>query len=366
MKSELIIDIFRPECFSWNPSNQVDLYNIMGKEWHYASKGRYALYHILKNNNVKGKILVPVYVCDTVLKPLLILGIEPVFYDIDLRDLNGDIESIEKIGVKHNVSAVLVVSMYGNPADYVAIQQICQKYNWLMIDDGAQAIGAELDGKVVGTFGDAGFYSFSPGKPVAGPMGAFYWQNKMYHQSLFTKHDWFHKLIYYEFYVNRVGIYDDYSWLFRKMLSAMVRLFSKLLDIKNDRMADFEKKVLSGILYESIRNYERKKYSIICNIIEAVKPYRYRFLRNIRGKGISCKLIIIAENKKIASELIQFLKCNRIYSSNGYKMLVADVSCFRNASMIDGCIVEIPVESNVFKCKTLIEVLNRYYEKNIN
>ena len=122
---------------------------------------------------------------------------------------------------------------------------------------------------------------------------------------------------------------------------------------------------MSGIFYESIRIYKKKKYSIICSIIEAVKPYRYRFLSNIRGEGNSCKLIIIAENKKIASELIKFLKCNRIYSSNGYKMLVDDVSCFRNASMIDGCIVEIPVESNVLKCEILIEVLNRYYKENM-
>ena len=81
------------------------------------------------------------------------------------------------LGKLHGVSAVLVVSMYGNPADYHRIERICKQNKWFMIDDAAQSMGAELDGKPVGTFGNAGFYSFSPGKPTAGPMGAFYWSS---------------------------------------------------------------------------------------------------------------------------------------------------------------------------------------------
>lgn len=360
MKNLKKIDIFRPECFTWEPVDYVDLYSLYGKKWRYASKGRYALYHILKYSNIKGKILIPVYVCETVLIPLKLLNIEPIFYDINLDDLNANISSIERIGKQHDISAVLVVSMYGNPADYESLEIICKKNNWFMIDDGAQAMGAKVNGRYVGTFGDAGFYSFSPGKPTAGPMGAFYWLNNMCSDTYCIHHKWLHKLFYYEFYINRVKIYDNVSILLRKLLSLLALFANKVFDIKEDGIEDFEQPILSHICARSLGKYMIVKNKIRNNIIQSIEIPGMRFLKAKRGKENAYKLVIIAKEKSLAKNLIKFLNKNGVYARSGYSMLTCDFALLPNAAQIDGCVVEIPLECSVRKKNFLIKVLKNF------
>lgn len=357
MKSDMIIDIFRPECCSIMPKKRVDLFSLFGKKWHYASKGRYALYHILKQAGITGKMLIPVYVCETVLIPLRILHIEPVFYDINPDDLNADVDSLEKLGKLHSVSSVLVVSMYGNPADYYRIERICKQNNWFMIDDAAQAMGAEVDGKPVGTFGDAGFYSFSPGKPTAGPMGAFYWTSSEAGAELHESHDWVHRIIYNDFIINRVKIYDDISWVKRKISSFLVRFCNKFIDIKNDRISPCEEEFLGNIYESSMGEYRQKKREILEHIINLKIP-GIRFLQTCRGLANSYKLVMIADDLAIAHRMISYLKDKKIYASNGYKMLVGDLANLPNALDLDKCIVEVPIECNNKKTDYLIKCLN--------
>jgi dTDP-4-amino-4,6-dideoxygalactose transaminase len=70
---------------------------------------------------------------------------------------------IEK-SITSDTSAIIAVHLYGHPANMYKINQIAQKYNLKVIEDAAQAHGAEIDGKKVGTFGDLGTFSFYPGK----------------------------------------------------------------------------------------------------------------------------------------------------------------------------------------------------------
>jgi len=169
------INIFTPPRFTKQPLDIEYLNNTTNKQWHYTSNGRASIYQILKPLNIT-QILVPVYICETVLVPLKKLNIKPIFYDLDIDDLNPSLESIEKLSKKYDVKAVLVASIYGNPANLVEIEKYCFKNNIFLIDDAAQSFGAKLDGRLVGTFGDAGFFSFSPGKPTAGHMGSFFGQ----------------------------------------------------------------------------------------------------------------------------------------------------------------------------------------------
>ncbi len=122
-----------------------------GKEFRYASKGRYALYHILTSLQVKKGLLLPAYFCDTILYALDRIDIPYQFYDIDFRDLNPDVQSIEKKLSVTGYDAVLVPSFYGYAADLPAIELLCRKYSAKMIDDAAQSFGAiASDGRMVG------------------------------------------------------------------------------------------------------------------------------------------------------------------------------------------------------------------------
>jgi dTDP-4-amino-4,6-dideoxygalactose transaminase len=96
------------------------------------------------------------------------IGAKPVFVDIEDSYYCIDPKLIEaKITAK--TKAIIPVHLYGHPADMPAIMAIAQKHNLIVLEDCAQAHGAEIDGKKIGTFGASASYSFFPGKNL----GAF-------------------------------------------------------------------------------------------------------------------------------------------------------------------------------------------------
>jgi perosamine synthetase len=83
----------------------------------------------------------------------------PVFADIDERTFNIDPVKI-KAKITKKTKAVLVVHLYGQPCSMREIKEICEERDLLLIEDCAQAHGAEYRGKKVGTFGDLAAFSF--------------------------------------------------------------------------------------------------------------------------------------------------------------------------------------------------------------
>jgi len=72
-------------------------------------------------------------------------------------------KSIEE-NINENTSAIIAVHLYGHPANMKKIQKIAKKYNLKVIEDSAQAHGAEIDRIKVGNFSDVATFSFYPGK----------------------------------------------------------------------------------------------------------------------------------------------------------------------------------------------------------
>ncbi|MCK4440519.1 MAG: DegT/DnrJ/EryC1/StrS aminotransferase family protein, partial [Sulfurovaceae bacterium] len=176
----MIIEKFVPPKIIKN-KHGIDYLKNIHNNFQYASRGRWALYHCLLANKVnKGYILLPAFACKTILEPIKLLNLIPIFYDIDLEDLNPSIESINKLILKNEIKAAVIVSMYGNPANLREIEKLLKQNNILMIDDAAQAFGATLENRFIGTFGDSGFFSFSPGKTTVAHMGAFFWTKEAY------------------------------------------------------------------------------------------------------------------------------------------------------------------------------------------
>lgn len=87
----------------------------------------------------------------------------PVFVDICPDTFNIDPDQIAaKITAK--TKAIIPVHLFGHPADMAPIMDIARKYHLKVIEDCAQAFGARYQGQIVGTFGDAGCFSFFPSK----------------------------------------------------------------------------------------------------------------------------------------------------------------------------------------------------------
>lgn len=96
------------------------------------------------------------------------VGAEPVFVDINPSNFTIDITKIEE-KITSKTKAIIPVHLYGCPADMAQISNIAEKHNLYVVEDCAQAHGAEYYGRKVGTFGIASAFSFFPSKNL----GAF-------------------------------------------------------------------------------------------------------------------------------------------------------------------------------------------------
>lgn len=90
-------------------------------------------------------------------------GATPVFVDAEPDTLNIDVSLIEK-KITKKTKAIIPVHIFGHPANMEEINKLARKHNLKVIEDCAQAFGAAINNKRVGSFGDAGCFSFYPSK----------------------------------------------------------------------------------------------------------------------------------------------------------------------------------------------------------
>lgn len=99
-------------------------------------------------------------------------GATPVFVDVDKDTFNISVDSLEKKiqevlqEGKLTPKVVIPVDLFGLPADYVNVKRIADQYGLLILEDGAQGFGGELNGKRACGFGDISTTSFFPAKPL--------------------------------------------------------------------------------------------------------------------------------------------------------------------------------------------------------
>lgn len=93
---------------------------------------------------------------------ITINGATPIFVEPD-EYYNIDIEKIEE-KITERTKAICVVHLYGQASRMDKVLELCKKYNLKLVEDCAQAHGAEFNGQKIGSFGDIGCFSFYPGK----------------------------------------------------------------------------------------------------------------------------------------------------------------------------------------------------------
>lgn len=113
--------------------------------------------------------------------PIRYCGADPVFLDIERHTLNLDPACLEDFlhtaverrsdGVFHKatgrrVAALMVVHLYGNPAPMQPIMALCREYGLPVLEDAAESLGARYQGRLVGTIGDIGCFSFNGNKVI--------------------------------------------------------------------------------------------------------------------------------------------------------------------------------------------------------
>lgn len=119
------------------------------------------------------------------------LGARPVFVDIEPRSFTMDVAQIEGV-ITERTRAILPVHLYGQPADMDPILEIARRRGLIVIEDAAQAHGAEYKGQRVGSIGNLGCFSFYPSKNLGayGEGGMVVTNNVEYAHTIRLLRDW--------------------------------------------------------------------------------------------------------------------------------------------------------------------------------
>ncbi|MEA2081279.1 MAG: DegT/DnrJ/EryC1/StrS family aminotransferase, partial [Elusimicrobiota bacterium] len=165
-------------------------------------------------------------------------GAKPVFADIDPKTYNIDPSAIEsKITAK--TKAVIPVHLYGLPCDMTAIMEIAKKHNLTVIEDCAQSFGAAVGGKITGSFGDFGCFSFFPAKNLGcyGDGGMIITDNKDYAKKL--------KLL------RMHGFSSDYDYRLHGFNSRLDTIQAAIVNVKMNHIDGWiDKRRENAVLYE--------------------------------------------------------------------------------------------------------------------
>jgi len=123
------------------------------------------LAYILSNIKKDDEVIVPVFTCTATNIPLLYIGAKIKFADIDANTLNISVKSAEKLITK-KTKAIVCVHYGGLPCDMDGLKKLAKKYNLILIEDAAQAIGAKYGKEKIGTIGDFSAFSFQAIKHI--------------------------------------------------------------------------------------------------------------------------------------------------------------------------------------------------------
>jgi dTDP-4-amino-4,6-dideoxygalactose transaminase len=131
-----------------------------------TGSGKTAFYVILKclsQLSTKKEVILPAYTDAGLVLVIRKLGLKTVFCDISLDTFNLDAALLSKI-ISQETLCIVAVHMFGLVCVMESIFKITRGKGIFVIEDCAQAMGASINGRMVGTIGDAGFYSFNRGK----------------------------------------------------------------------------------------------------------------------------------------------------------------------------------------------------------
>lgn len=105
------------------------------------------------------EVIVPAISWATTYHPLQQYGLKLRFVDVDLQTLNMDVSMLEK-ALTPRTRMVVAVSILGNPCALDVLRSFCDRHGLILFEDNCESMGASLNGKPCGTFGDIGTFSF--------------------------------------------------------------------------------------------------------------------------------------------------------------------------------------------------------------
>jgi dTDP-4-amino-4,6-dideoxygalactose transaminase len=183
----------------------------------------------LKN---KSEIILPSNTYIATILSVLLTGNVPVLVEPDITTYNIDPGRIED-AITSKTRAVIVVHLYGKPCDMDPVIEICKRHNLYLIEDCAQAHGAEYKGKKVGSFGDMAAFSYYPTKNLGclGDGGAITTRNDDYSRKARMIRNYGSEKKYYNEYQ---GVNSRLDELQAAFLRVKLKYLNKIIEHKRE------------------------------------------------------------------------------------------------------------------------------------
>ena len=189
----------------------------------------------------RSEIIVPSNTYIATILSIVRNGNIPILVEPDLKTYNIDPERIEA-SISPNTRAIMVVHLYGKPCDMDPILEICKRHNLYLIEDCAQAHGAEYKGRKVGGFGEMSAFSFYPTKNLGclGDGGALLTDNEEIYKKVKMLRNYGSNKRYYNEYLGINSRLDEIQ-------AAFLRIKLKHLNEINNHKRELAKMYSAGI-----------------------------------------------------------------------------------------------------------------------
>jgi len=136
------------------------------------------------------EVITPAVTFPTTLAPILQNNLIPVFVDCEPGVYNIDVKKIEE-AISDKTKCIFIPHTVGIPSEMDKIMELVKKYNLYLLEDGCDCLGAEWDGKLMGTFGDMSSISFYPAHHMTmGEGGMVIINNRLIKKTALSIRDW--------------------------------------------------------------------------------------------------------------------------------------------------------------------------------
>ncbi len=307
-EEKLLLDVLHSGKWGSLHGKKTREFEELFKKYHCAkfafavSSGTTGLYACLRALDIKpgDEVIVPAYTFVASASVVLETGAVPVFADIDPDIYTISLQSVQE-KITEKTRGVIPVHFAGHPADMSSLKEIAKEKELFLLEDSAQAWGAEWKGKKVGTIGDCGVFSFQSSKNITSGEGGIVLTNR---KELAAK---------ISSYIN-CGRIPEKVWYEHYLLGSNFRITefqSAILIAQLGRYERMRKKRESNALYLSKRISE----------IEGLKP----LVRDKRANVHSYHLFVIRYDKKYFNgigkeKIIKALNAEGIPVYSGYSL----------------------------------------------
>lgn len=166
----------------------------------------------------RDEVIVPAVSWSTTYYPITQLGFKLKFVDIDANTLNASFADISN-AISEKTAGIVVVNLLGNPSELSEIRGLADEHGLFMVEDNCESMGATYDGKLAGSFGDAGTFSSFFSHHISTMEGGLTVTDSLELKQVMTSlraHGWTRGLPDENFVHNKSG--DDFDDLFRFVL----------------------------------------------------------------------------------------------------------------------------------------------------